>query len=203
MTGRRLPGIGSHHSANPQTDEWLTPPDVTAALGPFDLDPCAPYQQPDWTGAAAWWTVDDDGLNRPWHGLVFVNPPYSDVAPWMRRLAEHGNGIALVFARCETAWWFDHVWPHTSGIRFLEGRLTFWRPPAGNAHHADLFSDQRHPAPTPSKTGHNSGGPSVLIAYGDLAARRVAEAALPGAWVPRVGWDVVGARTGSASRVEG
>lgn len=162
----RLPGIGAHHSANPQTDEWLTPPEVTAALGPFDLDPCAPYQRPDWTGAAATYTVEDDGLTAPWSGLVWCNPPYSDVTPWMARLADHGNGIALVFARCETTWWFDHVWPHATAYLFLRGRLTFYRPDA-----------------TPSKAGHNAGGPSVLIAYGTMAADRLYGCGLPGALV--------------------
>lgn len=23
-------------------DEWLTPPEIVEALGPFDLDPCSP-----------------------------------------------------------------------------------------------------------------------------------------------------------------
>lgn len=66
----RLPGIGSHHAANPQTDEWLTPPEISTALAPFDLDPCAPHQRPDWTGAAATYTVEDDGLTAPWAGFV-------------------------------------------------------------------------------------------------------------------------------------
>lgn len=38
--------IGSHHSHKSGTVEWLTPPEIIAALGPFDLDPCAPIEQP-------------------------------------------------------------------------------------------------------------------------------------------------------------
>lgn len=169
--GPRLAGIGAHHSANPQTDEWLTPPEIIAALtkdgcSPFDLDPCAPHQNPKWTGAADFYTASDDGLDMPWGGMVWCNPPYSDVEPWMRRMAQHGDGIALVFARCETRWWFEHVWPHAIAYLFLEGRLTFYRPDG-----------------TPSKAGHNAGGPSVLIAYGDRAARRLRHSGLPGALV--------------------
>lgn len=160
----RLPGIGSHHSARRITDEWYTPPEILAALGPFDLDPCAPPDHPDWTGAAASYTITDDGLTQPWHGTVWLNPPYSDVAPWMARLAEHGDGIA----RCETRWWFEHVWPHATALLFLAGRVTFYKPDG-----------------TSSKAGHNSGGPSVAIAYGAKCADRLALCGLPGALVDR------------------
>ncbi len=34
-------GMGSHQSPRMKTDEWLTPPCILEALGPFDLDPCA------------------------------------------------------------------------------------------------------------------------------------------------------------------
>jgi hypothetical protein len=112
--GPRLPGIGSHHSANPQTDEWLTPPEILGALGHFDVDPCSPAVRP-WPTADTHWTVEDDGLSAPWRGRVWCNPPYSDVAPWMQRMAEHGCGTALIFARCETRWWFDWVWPFAPG----------------------------------------------------------------------------------------
>lgn len=32
-----------HHGAS---DVWLTPPEIVADLGPFDLDPCAAVGQP-------------------------------------------------------------------------------------------------------------------------------------------------------------
>lgn len=161
----RLPGIGSHHSARSITDEWLTPPHVVEALGPFDLDPCSPLARP-WPTAAHHLTVDDDGLSSPWQGRVWLNPPYSEVAEWMARLAQHDHGTALVFARVETRWWFESVWGPASAILFLKGRLTF--------HHGDG---------TASKAGHNSGGPSALIAYGPDDARRLRSCRLPGAVV--------------------
>jgi hypothetical protein len=37
------------------TDDWLTPPDIIAALGPFDLDPCSPETRP-WDTAAKHYT---------------------------------------------------------------------------------------------------------------------------------------------------
>lgn len=161
----RLPGIGAHHSANPQTDEWLTPPHIIDSLGPFDLDPSSPVERP-WPTAQVHYTAEQDGLTLPWEGRVWLNPPYSDIEPWMARLARHGNGIALVFARCETSWWFKHVWPHADAYLFLRGRVTF--------HRGDG---------TGSKAGHNSGGPSVLIAYGARNRDALIESQLGGALV--------------------
>jgi len=67
---RTLPGIGSHHSARLQTDEWLTPPEVLKALGGFDLDPCCPvdmarHRKP-WSTAEIMLSVEDDGLDWDW-----------------------------------------------------------------------------------------------------------------------------------------
>jgi hypothetical protein len=73
-------------------DEWLTPPEIVRALGPFDLDPCAPIVRP-WDTAAQHYTIQDNGLNQPWAGRVWLNPPYGrEAIHWMARLAEHGNG---------------------------------------------------------------------------------------------------------------
>lgn len=94
------------------------------------------------------YTVHDDGLTKPWRGRVWMNPPYgNNTTRWMQRLAEHGNGIALIFARTETATFFPWVWEHATALLFLKGRLAFH------------FSDG-----SPSKTP--AGAPSVLIAYG-------------------------------------
>ena len=42
-------------------DEWLTPPFVTDALGPFDVDVCAPITPP-WKIAPRSFTIETDGL---------------------------------------------------------------------------------------------------------------------------------------------
>ena len=56
--------------------EWLTPPGIVKAVGPFDLDPCAPISRP-WNTAENHLTIEDDGLNSEWNGRVWCNPPYS------------------------------------------------------------------------------------------------------------------------------
>lgn len=162
----RLPGIGSHQSAIRRSDDWLTPQHILDALGPFYFDPCASLAAPNRCATYSC-TQEHDGLSQSWRGMVWLNPPYSDVAPWMQRLAEHGDGIALVFARTETEWWQRHVWPRAASVLFLAGRLSFIR------------SDTMEPA------AHNSGGPSALIAYGWDANLRLRRSGLTGALVGR------------------
>jgi len=160
--------MGSHQSASGGSDEWLTPPSLIAALGPFDLDPCSPGARRPWDTARTHYSIEDDGLRQPWHGRVWCNPPYANVPAWLNRLAQHGTGTALVFARTETATWFEHIWPKASGVLFLRGRLSF--------HYID---GRRAKA--------NSGAPSALIAYGLADARvllSVASDAVPGHFVP-------------------
>ena len=144
----------AHTRRSTTTDDWITPRWLIERLGTFDLDPCASKTQP-WPCASRSFNVDDNGLLKPWSGSVWMNPPYGRRASeWMARLANHGDGVALVFARTDTRMFFDHVWPKAAALLFIRGRLTFNRPDGS----------------TPPK-GHNSGGPSVLIAYGSAAER--------------------------------
>jgi hypothetical protein len=106
MAGRKA--IGGHHSAAPGTTTWLTPPPVIAALGgaeSFDLDPCGLVDSPIATARRVYsLDVGEDGLAAPWFGRVWLNPPYTagEVEAWLRRLGDHGQGVALIFARTET-----------------------------------------------------------------------------------------------------
>lgn len=119
-------GMGSHQSASMKNDEWLTPPYILNALGEFDLDPCSPVSRP-WATANNHYTIKDDGLSKDWFGKVWCNPPYgTEVSKWLKKLAEHGNGIALIFARTETKMFFDHVWNKADALLFIEGRLSFY-----------------------------------------------------------------------------
>lgn len=157
--------IGSHQSTRMGKDEWLTPPWLLARLGAFDLDPCAPIVRP-WETAARHYTAHDNGLAQPWAGRVWMNPPYGlEAARWLRRLADHGNGLALVFARTETEMFFSQVWPRADALLFLRGRLAF--------HHV-----------SGTKASHTAGAPSVLVAYGQRNAECLRAAADLGVYVP-------------------
>ena len=49
------------------SDEWYTPKEIIDALGPFDLDPCAPMQ-PLWPTARVMWNKEHNGLSHQWGG---------------------------------------------------------------------------------------------------------------------------------------
>lgn len=177
--------IGSHQSAAAGTDVWLTPPYVLDAIGgaeSFDLDPCAAVNQP-WPTAKNHFTVVDNGLIRPWAGRVWLNPPYQTgvVGKFMRRMVEHGRGLALIFARTETEAFHETVWRQADALLFLEGRLFFHvneDTEFKRKGQASLFAKRGEQAPA------NAGAPSVLCAYGPEDADVLAACGLPGAFVP-------------------
>lgn len=139
--------LSAHQSARMKNDEWLTPPEILRALGSFDLDPCSPINRP-WPTAGAHYTIEDDGLSRAWHGRIWCNPPFGrEAVKWLRRMAEHGNGIALIPARTETAMFYECVWGVSDAVLFIKGRPHFH------------FVDGR-------RAQFNSGAPICLVAYG-------------------------------------
>jgi hypothetical protein len=101
-------------SDNYETDEWL--------MALFDdwHDPC-PFRTCDQAG----WK---NGLLEPWPGKSFVNPPYSNVMPWVEKaILESQRGFPVVMLLkfdSSTRWWFKLA---ESGAHFLPifGRLKF------------------------------------------------------------------------------
>ncbi len=163
--------IGSHHSSAAKSVVWLTPPGIIESLGgwqSFDLDPCAaPAPRPWPTAQTMNGQADANGLLIDWFGRVWLNPPYSsaEIVRWLRRLADHGRGTALIFARTETEAFRREVWERAHGLLFLYGRLHF--------HSAEG-----------RRAVKNSGAPSVLCAYGQDDLDRLAASGIEGALVP-------------------
>ena len=138
----------SSHQRNGGHDEWLTPPEILAKLGQFDLDPCASVVRP-WDTAKTHLTLNDDGLRCPWFGRVWCNPPFGrEAVKWLRKMAKHGNGIALIPARTETAMFYECVWGVATSVCFIRGRPHF--------HYVDG-----------TRAPFNSGAPIALVAYGE------------------------------------
>jgi hypothetical protein len=116
------------HGSN-YTDEWYTPRHITAALGHFDLDPCA---GPSTRHARRNIRRPRCGLASDWKGRIWLNPPYSTMMPWLEKLVAHGDGIALVNARMETGW-FQRLVSHAAGILLPKGRIVFEGPKGKNS----------------------------------------------------------------------
>lgn len=149
----KMPGAAkaAHYS-----DEWYTPAQIPAAIGGFDLDPCAGPSNHAALNLRA--SEGMDGLTAPWAGRVWLNPPYSNVHQWLERLIEHNNGVALVNARPETQW-FQRAVSRSRVVLWLKGRVDFIRPD-GKATHPPVGS--------------------VLMAYGDSAAEALRNCGLAG-----------------------
>ena len=157
-------GIGGHQSPKIGSDTWLTPMYIINELGPFDLDPCTPQNMP-WDTARKRYTKEQDGLKQPWDGYVWLNPPYGkQTGEWIKKLSDHGNGIALIFARTETNMFFEYVWHKADALLFLKGRISF--------HKEDG-----------SMASSNAGAPSVLVAYGYDAELALYQCKLPGKFI--------------------
>jgi hypothetical protein len=122
--------------------EWYTPPAILEAahevLGAIDLDPASSDAQQELSPvkAARYHTVDDSGLDVPWRGRVWLNPPYA--RGWIDRFVammvqsyQAGDmvaGILLTNSATETKWWrmaagaCDAVCFPTGRVRFLKLR---------------------------------------------------------------------------------
>ena len=116
------------HQANyGKSDDWITPKYIIDALGGFDLDPCQTKGIATHTAATSW-TVDDNALERQWHGRVWVNPPWMLRPLFMQKMAEHGSGIMLMPAAMETRAFKAYVFGRCSGILAMNHRPRFLRP---------------------------------------------------------------------------
>lgn len=143
-------------------ETWLTPPELIKALGTFDLDPCTPVEMP-WKTADKMLSLerDGDGLAAEWRGRVWLNPPYGrKTFDWLRKLADHGRGIALIFARTETKGFQREVFGKAHCVFFLAGRLKF--------HRAD------------GTQGDCANAPSCLVSYSLADTKAIFDAAKRG-----------------------
>ncbi len=110
--------------------EWETPPEIFSPLNAefgFTLDPCA---TPANAKCPRFYTEDQDGLSREWHGeRVFMNPPYGkEIYPWTRKAkleSERGTlVVGLLPASTDLKWWHEDV-IGCAEVRYIRGRVRF------------------------------------------------------------------------------
>lgn len=112
-----------------KTDMWATPQDFFDALDAefhFTLDACAVKEN---AKCEAYYTPEQDGLDQPWTGRVWCNPPYGrNVGQWVKKGHDTASGggfvVMLLPARTDTRWFHDYIYGKTE-VRFIKGRLKF------------------------------------------------------------------------------
>lgn len=135
------------------SNEWYTPGQYTDAarelMGAIDLDPASNIQANTIVQARTFYSIEDDGFTKPWHGRVFLNPPYgfqdgkSNQERWSQRLlTQYVDGITteavlLVNANTEAKWFhplYDYLICLTDHrIRFYNTQDEASQPTQGNA----------------------------------------------------------------------
>lgn len=118
-------------------------------FGEFTLDVAAAAHN---ARCERYFDVVADGLKQSWAGeLVWCNPPYSAIEPWVRKAWSEASGtrgivMLLPANRTEQRWWQRLVEPNRdqpgSGLRveFLPGRMRFIR-----AGQIDVGPNERPP----------------------------------------------------------
>ena len=125
--------MAEHENSVGESDDWHTPKKYFDAIGlTYDLDPAHPgLGTPHcFVPVKEVYTINDDGLNQPWHGLVFCNPPYGarrGHVPWLQKLIAHNNGVGLFRAYTSADWFHDVLLPARAVLMFPRGKIKFIR----------------------------------------------------------------------------
>lgn len=127
---------------------WLY---LSGKYGPFDLDAAANDEN---ALCPRYFTIERSGLVEPWFGVVWCNPPFSDVGSWVRRAWEQAPNcqrivMVLPANRTEQGWWQTHVEPYRDGrstrdgirltTEFLRSRINFATPGRGKYNSSAPF----------------------------------------------------------------
>ena len=123
--------------AQSDQNDWRTPRKfldaARAVMGAIDLDPASGAEANVTVKAAKFYTEADNGLERPWKGRVWLNPPYGGEARLFtdRLLKEYqiGNVSAaclLVNSHPTETKWFQELFAYP--VCFVAGRIDFGGP---------------------------------------------------------------------------
>ncbi len=119
----------------------------------FDLDVAACAESHH---APKYLTREQNGLCWFWHGNIWCNPPYSDIAPWVTRAweatrAERNEAATVAMllpaTRTEQDWWQRDIEPFRDG-RAAKVRRGPWSEPS------PLMGDWRYRSQAPTLETH-------------------------------------------------
>jgi len=129
-------GKRPHVANNSGNMEWYTPPEIIErarrVMGNIDCDPASTERANEIIHADCFYTAEDDGLTKPWHGCVWLNPPYGqpEIAQFAEAVVaknaarEFEQACVLVNNATETNW-FQSMLRDCTAVCFLKGRVKF------------------------------------------------------------------------------
>ena len=120
-------------------NEWFTPAKYVEkarlVLGEIDLDPASHVLAQETVRAGTFYTVAADGLEQPWFGRVWLNPPYARalLQPFVDKLMSAYASGAVSQAILLTHSYTDLAWFHAAArvagaVCFPRGRIQFVAP---------------------------------------------------------------------------
>lgn len=103
-------------------------------MGGIDVDPASNDHAQKTVKAATYYTAETNGLDKAWHGRVWMNTPYSRalIGRFIGKLvAEYEMGrcteaIVLTNNSTDTAWL--HAMSRDASVCFPQGRIRFEKP---------------------------------------------------------------------------
>lgn len=143
-----------------QNNEWYTPPYIIdlarEVLGHINVDPASNLIAQEWIKADTFFTEDTNGLDKPWKGKIWVNPPYSSslIKKFTKKfLDEYINGTmveGIMLTNQGTDTQFNI--PLQKGLQaYTNGRISFLQPDLtekGKGSRGSLFT---YLGPNPKK----------------------------------------------------
>jgi phage N-6-adenine-methyltransferase len=126
-------------TANTGNDEWYTPARyielARTVMGAIDLDPASNDHAQKTVRASAYYTEETNGLDKPWHGRVWCNPPYSKklMPAFAEKIVTEVAGgrveqAVVLVNNCTDTRWFDDLARASSAICLTVGRIKFMSP---------------------------------------------------------------------------
>ena len=128
--------VKPHVSNNSGENEWYTPEQyiVSArkAMGSIDLDPASSEIANRTVKAFQFFSMEDNGLSKEWHGNIWMNPPYSQplISQFIEKLVSNNSykqAVVLVNNATETTWGQQLI-EASSAICLHKGRIRFVSP---------------------------------------------------------------------------
>jgi hypothetical protein len=109
--------------------EWLIDAARYALGGAIDLDPASSDKANLAVRAARYYCREHNGLNRPWSGRVYCNPPHGREhnRAWLRKAADAAPGCKAMVYLCPAAanaLWFQPAW-ESDAQAWFRGRPSF------------------------------------------------------------------------------